>query len=73
MSVITTAVIIVLTFAGLQQGQGQKDSVENWRLSFTLCEDLKNYEIYRFMRLDVNCYQHVGLYQDQLCVQVIIH
>jgi hypothetical protein len=53
MSAHTTAVMVVLIFAGLQQGHGQKDSVENWRLSLNkrLLHCLLNFDLLYYLVL----------------------
>ena len=72
MSVFAVLVFSLFALDGLGRVDCQTDALENWKLTFVLCNELQFHEVYRAMRLDVNCYQHVGLYQDQLCVQVII-
>ena len=66
-------IALVVSFSLLFSGVvwGQLDGTENWFLSQVLCDTLKFHEVYRVMRLDLNCYQHIGQFENALCVEVI--
>ena len=66
---IALVISISFVFAGVVRGQ--LDGIENWHLSQVLCDTLKFHEVHRVMRLDVNCYQHIGQFENALCVEVI--
>ena len=61
-------VSFVFMFAGIVHGQ--LDGIENWHLSQVLCDTLRFHEVHRVMRLDLNCYQHIGQFENSLCVEV---
>ena len=67
-SIFIALVSFVFMFAGIVQGQ--LDGIENWHLSQVLCDTLRFHEVHRVMRLDLNCYQHIGQFENSLCVEV---
>ena len=68
MSNLIALVTLSFVYAGVVRGQF--DGTENWHLSQVLCDTLRFHEVYRIMRLDLNCYQHIGQFENSLCVEV---
>ena len=64
------ALVFSLSFVLAGVVRGQLDGTENWWLSQVLCDTLTYHEVHRVMRLDLNCYQHVGQFENALCVEV---
>ena len=64
------ALVVSLSFVFVGVVRGQLDGTENWFLSQVLCDTLKFHEVHRVMRLDLNCYQHIGQFKNSLCVEV---
>jgi len=60
----------VLLLASLQSAEGQRDGEENYKLSFVLCDLLRFDRVYRVMRLDSQCYRHVAMFGEELCIEV---
>jgi hypothetical protein len=65
------ALVISISFVFVGIAWGQFDGTENWHLSHVLCDTLRFHEVHRVMRLDINCYQHVGQFENALCVEVM--
>lgn len=63
-------VFAVILLASLGNVKGQFDGEENFKLSFVLCDQLRFDRVYRMMRLDRNCYRHVAMFGDELCIEV---
>ena len=72
MRVAEIVALVTLSCVFLRIVDGQLDGTENWHLSYILCDTLRFHDVYRVMRLDVNCYRHIGMFGSALCVEVII-
>ncbi len=70
MNGIRFSAFFAILFTLLGDVSGQLDGLENYRLSFVLCDQLRFDVVYRMMRLDRNCNRHVAMFGDELCIEV---